>query len=128
MKIDFMFWAIMCLCMSVTANFVAFWYIRRVLARLLFINENLSDLSDLIKVYQNHLGSLFSLDQYYGDQDIKFMLDHTKSLRSVLDEYNEVSKMLESNEDEPEEEEEEYATPPIDEENVFYAGTRTSNN
>ena len=46
MKIDFMFWAIMCLCMSVTANFVAFWYIRRVLARLLFINENLSDLSD----------------------------------------------------------------------------------
>ena len=131
MKIDFTFWLILTLSASITVNILAFWYIRRVLARLLFIDENLSDLSDLIKVYQNHLTGIFSLEQYYGDQDIKFMLEHTKSLREVLNEYNEVSKLTAPvNEEEPEEQEEgeEYAATVIDEENVFYAGTRTSNN
>ena len=131
MKIDFTFWLIMCLSASIIVNFLAFWYIRRVLARLLFLDENLSDLGDLIKTYQNHLTSIFSLEQYYGDEDIKFMLEHTKSLREVLNQYNEASKIIESNEEEvPEEqeEEEEYAAPSIDEENVFYAGTRASNN
>ena len=133
MIVDFTFWLIICLCLSVTANILAVWYIRRVITRLTFVNENIGDLSVLIESYQKHLSDIFSLDQYYGDQEIKNLLEHTRSLKAILNEYSEVSNLLE----EPEELEEleeitegepEDAPPPIDQENVFYAGTRTSNN
>ena len=130
MEINFTFWLILCLSLSVTANILAVWYIRRVITRLTYVNENIGDLSDLIGSYQNHLTDIFSLDQYYGDQEIKFLLEHTRSLKAILEQYSEVSNLLEEPEEivEEEEGETEDATPPIDQENVFYTGTRTSDN
>lgn len=130
MEINFTFWLILCLSLSVTANILAVWYIRRVITRLSYVNENIGDLSDLIGSYQNHLTDIFSLDQYYGDQEIKFLLEHTRSLKAILEQYSEVSNLLEEPEEieEEEEGETEDATPSIDQENVFYAGTRTSDN
>jgi len=132
MTINFTFWLILCLSLSVIANFIAVWYIRRVLDRLTFVSENMTDLSDLISTYQKHLSGIFSLEQYYGDEDIKFLLEHTKSLKDVLTEYTEVSTLLEPAKETEEAEEplgeDEDATPPLNEENVFYAGTRASNN
>lgn len=130
MEINFTFWLILCLSLSVTANILAVWYIRRVITRLSYVNENIGDLSDLIGSYQNHLTGIFSLDQYYGDQEIKFLLEHTRSLKAILEQYSEVSNLLEEPEEivEEEEGETEDATPSIDQENVFYAGTRTSDN
>ena len=131
MTINFTFWLILCLSLSLAANFITVWYIRRVLGRLTFVNENMTDLSDLISTYQKHLSGIFSLEQYYGDQDIKYLLEHTKSLKEVLEEYTEVSNLLEPP-DEIEEAEEpqgenQNAAPSLEEENVFYAGARASN-
>jgi len=130
MTVNFTFWLILCLSMSVAANILAVWYIRRVLARLSYVNENIGDLSALIGSYQKHLTGIFSLEQYYGDQDMKFLLDHTRSLKDILNEYSEVSNLLEEPQEieEEQEGEPEDATPTVDEENVFYAGTRTSDN
>ena len=130
MEINFTFWLILCLSLSVMANILAVWYIRKVITRLTYVNENIDDLSVLIGSYQNHLSGVFSLDQYYGDQEIKFLLEHTRSLKTMLEQYSEVSNLLEEPEEieEEEEGETEDATPSIDQENVFYAGTRTINN
>ena len=130
MEINFTFWLILCLSLSVMANILAVWYIRKVITRLTYVNENIDDLSVLMGSYQNHLSGVFSLDQYYGDQEIKFLLEHTRSLKTMLEQYSEVSNLLEEPEEieEEEEGETEDATPSIDKENVFYAGTRTSNN
>jgi len=129
MEISFTFWLILCLSLSVTANILAVWYIRRIITRLTYVNENIGDLSVLIRSYQKHLAGIFSLEQYYGDQEIKSLLDHTRVLKDILDEYSEVSNLLdEPIEDDEEEGEPEDATTPVDEENVFYAGTRTSDN
>ena len=130
MKVDLMFWLILALSASISANILSFWYIRRVLGRFMFIGENLSDLVDVIANYQKHLSELFHLEQYYGDDDIKFMLSHTKSLIEILDEYNEVYKLTEEVEEEEEsqEETETDAKKEISEENVFYAGARRRDN
>lgn len=131
MTVDFTFWLVLCLSLSVTANILAVWYIRRVLARLTFVNENIGELSALITAYRKHLSGIFSLEQFYGDQDIKFLLDHTKSLSALLEEYSEVSSLLNEPPEFEEAEEQgeiEDAAPPIEEENVFYAGTREGNN
>jgi len=135
MKVDLIFWLIIALSTSITANILCFWYIRGVLAKLMTINENLGDLSEMVQSYQEHLSDLYSLEQYYGDNDMKLMLSHTKGLVDVLNDYNEISKLTTLIEEEPEpakeiteEETTSYAETQITEENVFYAGTRKRDN
>ena len=132
MKIDLTFWLIIALSSSVIANFIAFYYIRVVLGKLLYVGENLSDLVELITNYRNHLKTVYDIETFYGDETLKFLIEHTKSLHGLLEEYEDVYSIAipqEVTEEEPIQEEEEInAEKTINEENVFYAGTRTSNN
>ena len=132
MKIDLTFWLIIALSSSVIANFIAFYYIWVVLGKLLYVGENLSDLVELITNYRNHLKTVYDMETFYGDETLKFLIEHTKSLHGLLEEYEDVYSIAipqEVTEEEPIQEEEEInAKKTINEENVFYAGTRTSNN
>lgn len=130
MTINFTIWLGIALLVSVIVNFFALWYIRRLLSRLFFVAENIGDLVDLIENYKNHLRTLYELEQYYGDENIKFVLSHTTSLLEVLEEYEEIYMIVEESEEqeELEENEEEDAEKTIQEKNVFYAGARRRNN
>lgn len=130
MTINFTIWLGIALLVSVIVNFFALWYIRRLLSRLFFVAENIGDLVDLIDNYKNHLRTLYELEQYYGDENIKFVLSHTTSLLEVLEEYEEIYMIVEESEEqeESEENEEEDAEKTIQEKNVFYAGARRRNN
>ena len=131
MTINFTVWLSLALTASVIANIFALWYIRRLLSKLWFVAENLSDLVDLLTNYRSHIKSIYELEDYYGDENIKFVLSHTTSLLEVLEEYEEIYNIIEDNEEPEEEQQEEteqYAEKKIQEENVFYAGARRRNN
>ena len=129
MTVNFTIWLGITLLASIGANIFAFWYIRRLLSKLWFIAENLSDLVDLIDNYKLHLKTLFELEDYYGDENIKFVLSHTTSLLEVLEEYEHVYDIIEEPDSIEEIEENEIDAPKeIQEENVFYAGTRRRDN
>ena len=129
MKIDLTFWLIIALGASVSINFIAFYYIRVVLGRLLDVGENLDDLTKMIASYRNHLKSVYEMEMFYGDETLKFLIQHTRSLHEILEEYEDVYSIIEQQEDDEIEEEENLDAPKkTNEENVFYAGTRTSNN
>jgi len=114
------------------------WYVRRLLSRLLFVSENISDLVDLVETYSGHLKNVYGLEQYYGDETIKLLIAHTNSLLEMLEGYEDIymlSVPIEENaqiEQEIEQENEELTEAQQQKEhhgeNVFYAGTRTSNN
>ena len=128
MTINFTVWLMIALVASVTANFFAFWYIRRVLGKLMFVGENLGDLVDLLNTYREHLKGIYELEQYYGDEDIKLVMSHTTSLIDILEsEYSDAYLITEPIE-ETQEEITEDAETKINQENVFYAGARTSDN
>jgi len=131
MTINFTVWLGIALLASVVANIFALWYIRRLLSKLWFVAENLGDLVDLLTNYKVHLKTLFELEQYYGDENIKFVLSHTSSLLEVLEEYDDIYAIVEESEDtdytEQPEEIEQDAEKTIQEENVFYAGPRGRN-
>jgi len=134
MTINLTFWLVLALLASVTANILAFWYARVLLTKLMFVGENLSDLVDLITNYRNHLKTIYGMEMYYGDETMKFLMEHTNSLLLVLEQYDDVYSIV-GPLDEPEENTEELiieetidAETTINQENVFYAGTRTSNN
>ena len=130
MKIDLTFWLILSLTTSVTINFVAFYYARGLLNRLIFVGDNLSDLTQMITSYRNHLKAVYSMEMFYGDETLQHLIDHTKSLYTILEEFEDAYEIAIPSENSEEEQEEEIkdAETTIDQENVFYAGTRTSNN
>ena len=130
MTINLTFWLILALLTSVTINIIAFWYIRVVLTKLMFVGENLADLVDLIGTYNNHLKGIYEMEMFYGDETLEFLMRHTKSLSDILEQYNDIYSITEPLEDMDDitEEKEDNDQKKIKEENVFYAGTRTGNN
>ena len=144
MIFDITIWLGLALLTSVTTNIFLFWYLRKMLAKLLFVSENLSDLVEIIKNYQKHLKQIYSMEMFYGDTTLEFLLSHTNSLIEILNEYSDVYSIAvplesqgetdfdnETTEADPSSEgstEEEESPQQVAEENVFYAGSRKRNN
>ena len=129
MTISLTFWLILALLMSITANILAFWYIRVVLGKLMFVGENISDLVTMVTNYKNHLKGVYEMEMFYGDETLKFLMEHTNSLLEVLEEYEDINNIIKPPESEEELTEEELiqdAETKINQENVFYGGTRSS--
>ena len=144
MIFDITIWLGLALLTSVTTNIFLFWYLRKMLAKLLFVSENLSDLVEIIKNYQKHLKKIYGMEMFYGDTTLEFLLSHTNSLIEILNEYSDVYSIAvplesqgetdfdnETTEADPSSEgstEEEESPQQVAEENVFYAGSRKRNN
>ena len=116
---------------SLLANGLFFWYIRKTTRRLLYISENINDLISLIGVYREHLKAIYEMEMFYGDETLKNLIDHTRSLYGVLEDYEDVVYLTEplefyfdeQNEDNNNDEktnEEEFSS----EKDVLYAGSR----
>ena len=114
---------------SLIFNGVMFWYLRKLTQRLAFIYENIGDVSDIITNYRVHLKSVYSMEMFYGDETLQYLMDHTRSISALLEDFEDEEFFLEEfesmEEEAPEEQEEQInAQTQIQEENVFYAGSR----
>ena len=117
------------LAVSLIFNGLMYWYSRQLTQKLSFIYDNIGDVSELITNYRTHLKSVYSMDMFYGDETLKFLIDHTRSISDLLEDYEDpeffVEEFMEEDEDAPQQEELNNAeTPQIQQENVFYAGSR----
>ena len=122
-------WVIIALILSIIGNFFGAWYIRRLLVKVLFVSQNLTDLVDLLETYRNHLRKIYSMEMFHGDETIKFLIQHTNSLLDVLEDYSDVYLMTEPmaiQEDEESYDEETRTEENLPETDVFYGGTRSS--
>ena len=114
---------------SLIFNGVMFWYLRQLTQRLTFIYDNIGDVSDIIANYRVHLKSVYSMEMFYGDETLQFLMDHTKSISSLLEDFEDEEFFLEEfedvEEDVPTQQQEQInAETKVQEENVFYAGSR----
>ena len=117
------------LAVSLIFNGLMYWYSRQLTQKLSFIYDNIGDVSELITNYRTHLKSVYSMDMFYGDETLKFLIDHTRSIGVLLEDYEDpeffVEEFMEEDEGAPQQEELNNAeTPQIQQENVFYAGSR----
>ena len=117
------------LAVSLIFNGLMYWYSRQLTQKLSFIYDNIGDVSELITNYRTHLKSVYSMDMFYGDETLKFLIDHTRSISDLLEDYEDpeffVEEFMEEDEGAPQQEELNNAeTPQIQQENVFYAGSR----
>jgi hypothetical protein len=88
------------LLISLGSNLIAFIYIRDILGRLGWLTQNLANLSELIEGYQKHIKSVHELEKFYGDDDLKLLVEHTNDLVEVMNDYLEVGLDTELIEDE----------------------------
>ena len=117
------------LAVSLIFNGLMYWYSRQLTQKLSFIYDNIGDVSELITNYRVHLKSVYSMEMFYGDETLKFLLDHTRSISFLLEDYEDpqffVEEFIDNDEDATQQEELSNAeTPQIQQENVFYAGSR----
>jgi hypothetical protein len=78
------------LLMSLGFNLIAVIYIRDLLGRLGWLTQNIGNLEQLIKGYKSHIKGVHELEKFYGDQDLKLLVQHTSDLIEVMDDYLEV--------------------------------------
>ena len=113
---------------SLIFNGVMFWYLRKLTERLSFIYQNIGEVSEIIANYRVHLKSVYSMEMFYGDETLQYLMDHTRSISTLLEDFEDQEFFLEEfesvEEDVPQQEEELNAQTQIQEENVFYAGSR----
>ena len=117
---------IIVLIISLGSNLLAAVYIRDILGRLGWLTQNLVNLTQLIRGFQNHIRSVHELEKFYGDEDLKLVVQHTTDLIEVMDDYLEVGldselieeELTEDNINDNEKEKKE------NQENVFYSDSR----
>jgi hypothetical protein len=117
---------IVALVVSILFNVGLVWYLRNILGRLLFISDNLLDLTVMVEAYRKHLKSIYEMEMFYGEPTLEHLLKHTSSLMDLLEDYEDViniAEPLEATETNKEEQkiEEETSEAPKD---VLYAGSR----
>ena len=114
---------------SLSFNALLIWYSRQLTAKLAFIYDNIGEVSEIIANYRVHLKNVYSMEMFYGDETLKFLLDHTKSIGVLLEDYEDPEFFLEQFEEDSEDatlqqQEKNNATTTQNEKDVFYAGAR----
>ena len=113
---------------SLIFNGVMFWYLRKLTQKLTFIYQNIGDVSDIIANSRGHLKAVYSMEMFYGDETLQYLMDHTRSVSALLEDFEDQEFFLEEfesiEEDVPSQEEELNGETQIEQENVFYAGSR----
>ena len=120
-------WLGVCLVFSVVGNIFLFGFSKEQSRRVSYISQNITDLMEILADYNSHLKKVYSLEMFYGDETLSYLLEHTRALSALLDsDYSEVAYITEPLELIPIEEEE---LEEKDEEvkDVLYAGTRRRN-
>lgn len=94
-------------CVSIGLNVLVFAYARSAITRLLTVSEELGDLQAMISRFSEHVRSVYSLEMFYGDETLKYLMDHAVSLNEQLEQNFEYIYTLTEAEEETDTEEEE---------------------
>ena len=116
-------WLALALLISLGTNAVLYWFSREQARRLSIVSENINDLVEIIINYRSHLKKVYSLDAFYGDETLQYLMEHTRALSELLGEqYSDIITLTEEIEyetEDPTEVEEDFK-----EKDVLYAGSR----
>jgi len=70
--------------LSFILNIIGLFYIRWLLKTIRVINEDIINLSDMLSDFSQHIGSVYELEMFYGDETLHGLLNHGKDLVTTL--------------------------------------------
>jgi|TARA_A200000159_G_scaffold164181_1_gene192840 hypothetical protein len=85
-----------CVCsISILLNIGIFVYARMCVANLLSVSEELGDLKTLVSNFSNHISDVYQLEMFYGDETLRNLVDHAKSLDEQLNTFEYIFSLTE---------------------------------
>ena len=86
--------SIICALTTITTGLLI-WYLRGVLSKLLYVSESMGDFLVVIDNYASHLGSVYEMEMFYGDQTLQSLMDHAKSFDEQLETFEYIYSLTE---------------------------------
>ena len=83
------------LVLSVALNVVAFWFVRNLLTKLLFVSSNLGEVNEVMQKFAEHLDAVHGMETFYGDQTLQGLLQHSELVVQMLGEFDEIYQIAE---------------------------------
>jgi|TARA_Y100000593_G_C4249170_1_gene306251 hypothetical protein len=81
--------------LSIIFNVGFFVYARNVVAKLLFVSEELGDLQNMTDSFAKHLKNVYELEMFYGDETLRHLLNHAISFNEQLLTFEEIYSLTE---------------------------------
>jgi len=95
---------------SILINIGLVVYTRIAISKLLLVSEELGDLQDMIDSFLNHIGVIYEMEMFYGDQTLESLLEHARDFSEQMSSFEyiysltdeeEVDQVEEQTEEEP---------------------------
>ena len=97
--------------LSMLINLGLLWYVGRILQQMEDLEEDVTDIVEKIDAFSEHIESLHQLEMYYGDENLKSLIDHSREIINDFidfqEKYFDVEVQSEQDEEENEQDEEE---------------------
>ena len=108
-------------------NMLLAWYISKLLRKLMFISENISDLFLTTKAFQVFVKQMYSMDSFHGEPIIQELILRVREVNDEISGFREIFEYTIDDELEQELEEALNAEEEEQEKSLLYAGTRGRN-
>ena len=66
--------------LSIIINLGFLWYIKNALEVNKILEEDVTEVMEKINNFSDHIGSVYELEMYYGDQNLENLLTHSRRL------------------------------------------------
>lgn len=76
------------LLLSLGFNALLFVYSRNVAQKLVMISEEIDDMRLAATNFARHVKDVYELEMFYGDQTLQALMDHARSFREYMDEFD----------------------------------------
>ena len=88
------------LVISVIINIFLFLYLRWLLKNFTFLSDNVYNLLETVETFSNHLGAVYELETFYGDETLQNLLLHAKQVVGEIEMYKDIYTITNNNEEE----------------------------
>ena len=75
---------------SLLSNLLLVWYLIRLLRKFFFISENIADLYFTTRAFRIFVGTLWSMDTYYGEPMIQELIHKIKEVSEEIENFRDV--------------------------------------
>ena len=103
------------------------WYISKLLQKLMFISDNISDLFLTTKAFQVFVKQMYSMDSYHGEPIIQELVSRVREVNEEISNFRDIFEYTIDTELEQELEEALNAEEEEQEKSLLYAGSRRRN-
>ena len=105
---EYMLYLILALAFSVSVNAFLFWFSRKSSTRLTIVASNIDEILSALENFGDHLGTLYELEAFYGDETLHSLLRHAKGIEEFLSGFEDIYELSDDLIEQADDEHEEY--------------------